>query len=62
VTADDAREISGSTRGYISVKKANKRLLPEDMSQEIIIWGIVTEEKKIYSRVCMGPKAKLHYY
>jgi len=58
VTAYDAREIS--TRGYISVKKANKKLLPGDISQKIIKWGIVTEEEKKF-RVCMGPKAKLYY-
>jgi len=37
-----------------SVKQANKKLLPNDIGQQIIIRGIVTTEEK-YSRVCMGP-------
>jgi hypothetical protein len=45
------REVHVAT---FSVKQANKKLLPDDIGQQLIIWGIVTTKEK-YSRVCMGP-------
>lgn len=51
------REVHVAT---FSVKDANEKLLPEDISQEIIIWGMVYRRRKC-PRVCMGPKTKLHY-